>query len=163
MSNTCQLIHSWANSLQIFKYGFSYDDLPKNGVYILFEKGEKSHNTNRIVRIGTHTGNDRLGKRLYEHLYKPNKDRSIFRKHIGRCLLHDNPFLKEWNFDLTTKAAKQKYKNIVNLDKQKSIEAEVDKYISQKFSIAVIEVDSKFQRLEIESALLATISNCNEF
>lgn len=162
MSDSCRQLHSWANSLQVFRHGFSYDDLPKNGLYILFEAGEKSHSTNRIVRVGTHTGNDRLGKRLYEHLYKPNKDRSIFRKHIGRCLLHDDPFLEQWNFDLTTKAAKQKYENMVDFEKQKFIEDEVDKYIFQNFSFAVIKADSKIERLEIESSLLATISSCNE-
>ena len=35
-------------------------------------------------------------KRLNEHLFTPNKDRSIFRKHVGRCLLvqRNDLFLK---------------------------------------------------------------------
>ena len=62
----------------------------KNGVYILFEKNESGHNGDRIVRIGSHTGNDNLVKRLEEHFLKENKDRSIFRKNIGRALLNKN-------------------------------------------------------------------------
>ncbi|MSP93707.1 MAG: hypothetical protein EXR00_00415 [Alphaproteobacteria bacterium] len=38
----------------------------------------------------------------------PNKDRSIFRKHVGRCLLakSGDPLLAQWEIDLTTKASR---------------------------------------------------------
>lgn len=77
----------------------------KNGVYILFEKNEFGHNGDRIVRIGSHTGNDNLVKRLEEHFLKENKDRSIFRKNIGRALLNKNSdsYLDIWDIDLTSK------------------------------------------------------------
>ena len=39
----------------------------------------------RIVRIGTHTGENQLRSRLMQHFVKENKNRSIFRKNIGRC------------------------------------------------------------------------------
>jgi len=67
-----------------------------------------AHSTDRIVRIGTHTGNNKLWFRLKEHLIE-NKDRSIFRKNIGRALLNkDNDcFIEHWNKKNLTKKIKK--------------------------------------------------------
>lgn len=72
--------------------------MPTDGIYVLFESGEESHGGDRIVRIGTHTGVGQLRSRLQQHFVKENKDRSVFRKNIGRCLLNrdSDPFLPEW-------------------------------------------------------------------
>ena len=80
------------------KFPFDKKKIPLNGIYILFEKGEFAHNTNRIVRIGTHTGNNQLHSRLFQHFLNENKDRSIFRKNIGRALLNKerDTFLEKW-------------------------------------------------------------------
>jgi len=72
------------------RFPFCEDQIPLNGIYILFEKGELAHNTDRIVRIGTHTGINQLRSRLKQHFIVENKDRSIFRKNIGRALLNKN-------------------------------------------------------------------------
>lgn len=162
MSCSCQTIHSYANSLLKYREGFTLEELPKNGVYLLFEENEFSHGSNRIVRVGTHKSEGGLGKRLYEHIYKPNKDRSIFRKHIGRCLLDGDPFLEHWNICLTSRAAKLKYGDSIDFKKQQSVEEAVTNYITVKFSFAVIQVETKQKRLKVESSLLATISNCEE-
>jgi hypothetical protein len=85
--------------------------------------GELAHGTNRIVRIGTHTGNDQLRSRLKQHFLIENKDRSIFRKNIGRALLnkdHD-PFLGQWELDLTSRQAKLQHIH-VDINRQKQIE-----------------------------------------
>ena len=52
----------------------------------------------RIVRIGTHRGDNNLYNRLKEHFINENKDRSIFRKNIGRALLNKNQdsYLEIW-------------------------------------------------------------------
>ena len=42
--------------------------VPPNGVYVLFEMGEEGHGGERIVRIGTHTGQNNLAPRIREHL-----------------------------------------------------------------------------------------------
>jgi hypothetical protein len=62
----------------------------------------------RIVRIGTHTGANQLCSRLKQHFLNEMKDRSIFRKNIGRCLLKqaNDPFLEFWELDLTSHAAR---------------------------------------------------------
>jgi hypothetical protein len=62
--SVCEALHEWANSLQAFRYDESR--IPTNGIYILFEKGETAHGTNRIVRVGSHTGDKQLRSRLFE-------------------------------------------------------------------------------------------------
>lgn len=161
MSEACQILHEWANGLPKFSHGYSMEDLPRNGIYLVFEKGEMAHGVDRIVRVGTHTGQNNLGKRIFEHLYKPNKDRSVFRKHIGRCLLADNPFLEQWNLDSTTKENRDKYKNIIDFKKQAETEEKVTQYIADNLTFVVFKVDDKAERLRIEEGLLSTITACN--
>ena len=96
--------------MQRYKFPYAKTTIPKNGVYVLFEKNEKAHETDRIVRIGTHTRDNRLFKRLREHFIKENKDRSIFRKNIGRAILNkkNDDFLEQWNWNLSTIDKKDK-------------------------------------------------------
>ena len=103
------------------------DQFPANGIYILFEEGEQAHGMKRIVRIGTHTGNNQLRPRLSQHFINERKDRSIFSKNIGRCLLNKNndPFLEDWQRDLTTRAAKEQWADKIDFAKQAEIENQV--------------------------------------
>ena len=81
MSIKCQLIHEWCHRQTRICFtanGFTGENIPNNGVYILFERDEKAHGGDRIVRIGTHTGDSNLYNRLKEHFINENKDRSIF-------------------------------------------------------------------------------------
>jgi len=87
MSKECDKIHRLFNGMERFNFPFDETKIPLNGIYVLFEKGEKGHGMNRIVRIGTHTGKNQLRSRLMQHFINENKDRSIFRKNIGRALL----------------------------------------------------------------------------
>ena len=164
MSDICNNIHNIFQNLKRYKFPFNEEELPQNGIYILFEKGELAHNGDRIVRVGTHTGNNNLVKRLKEHFIKENKDRSIFRKNIGRAILFKkgDSFLEQWNWDLTTKINKDKYLPLVDFEKQKLIEKEVSHYIKNHFSFAVLEVESKDDRLNLEAKLISTISICKE-
>lgn len=90
MRNLALELHQIFNKQK--RYYFPFDDfineIPKNGIYIIFEKGERYKNLDRIVRVGTHTGNNQLRSRLKQHFIKENKNRSIFRKNIGRCFLN---------------------------------------------------------------------------
>ena len=135
-----------------------------NGIYILFEKGEKAHGEDRIVRIGTHTGNNQLLSRLNQHFINENKDRSIFRKNIGRAILNKRKdlFLKEWEFDLTTKEAKNKLLNLIDMKKQKKVEKEVTEYIQNNFSFIVFPLEDRKKRLEVESRIISTVSSCRD-
>lgn len=164
MSENCEKIHKIFNSMRRLKFSYKEEDMPKNGIYILFEKGEKAHGVDRIARIGTHTGNNQLRSRLKQHFINENKDRSIFRKNIGRALLNKqkDPYLKLWELDLTTKEAKEKFGNLININKQKEIEKEITKYMQDNFSFVVFQVDNKEKRLELESKIISTISLCKE-
>lgn len=162
MSSACQLLHQTLTSLPRFKVGFNPKELPLNGLYFLFEKGEAAHGGDRIVRVGTHTGRDNLLKRLNEHLFTQNKDRSIFRKHIGRCLLNreKDSFLEYWELDLTAKKQREKFDNLIDKKRLSEVENDVSAYINENFSFTVMAVDDKEGRLEIESRLLSTIAQC---
>lgn len=164
MSKICAELHNLFDSMNRLNFPFDEKKIPKNGIYVLFEKGEKAHGGDRIVRIGTHTGKNQLPSRLTQHFINENKDRSIFRKNIGRALLNKkkDSFVKEWEIDLTTKEAKEKFLASIDLEKQKQVEKEVTDYIQKNFSFVVFPVENKEKRLEIESRIISTISLCEE-
>jgi len=164
MSKICAELHVIFNKLKRFEFPFEVRKIPGNGIYVLFESGEKAHGVDRIVRVGTHTGENQLSSRLKQHFINENKDRSIFRKNIGRAMLNreDDPFLKQWNWDLTTRKAKDKYGHLVDRDKQEDVEKKVSAYIQGHFSFAVFEVVEKSVRLNLESKVISTISWCYE-
>ena len=164
MSKKCSKLHRWFNGLKKLKFPFDEKDIPYNGIYVLFEKGEFAHGTSRIVRIGTHTGDDQLKSRLRQHFINENKDRSIFRKNIGRALLNKNKdsFLEKWELDLTTREAKEKYSGSIDFGRQKAIEKKVSKYIQDNFSFIVFQVDNKEKRLKLESKIISTVSLCDD-
>lgn len=158
----CRELHELFNSMKRHKFPFNENEIPDDGIYILFEENEKAHNVDRIVRIGTHTGDNQLKSRLKQHFLNENKDRSIFRKNIGRALLNKekDAFLKQWELDLTTKKAKEE--NKINREKLKEIERKVSEYIQNNFSFAVFPVKDKKKRLEMESKIISTVSLCDE-
>lgn len=161
-SNPCGDLHMWTHKLPVFTFPYDESAIPKNGIYLLFEKGEVGHGGNRIVRIGTHTGKDQLRSRLRQHFLASNKDRSIFRKNIGRCILnktHD-PYLALWELDLTTRAAKDIHGSTVDMNKQTNIEKEISDRMCANFSFCVIQVDDKDARLQLESKIISTVSHC---
>lgn len=164
MSKICSDFHRFINRQPRLRFPFNEKKIPKNGIYVLFEKGERAHNGDRIVRIGTHTGRDQLRSRLIQHFVRENKDRSIFRKNIGRALLakaHD-PFLTEWELDLTPAKARKKYLTNVYERKLKEIERRVTRYMQRAFSFAVLRMDGKDERLALESRMISTVSRCEE-
>jgi hypothetical protein len=163
-SNICSELHMWANDLELFSFPYDESKIPQNGIYILFEKGESGHGGNRIVRIGTHTGSNQLRSRLRQHFLNSNKDRSIFRKNIGRCLLnkaHD-PYLSMWELDMTTKLARDAQGKNVDAKKQTEVEKEISEYMQRNFFFGVIRVDDKHERLALESKIISTVSLCQE-
>lgn len=162
--NACHKLHQILNELPRYYFPFEEKLIFKNGIYILFEKGEAAHGVDRIVRIGTHRGNDNLYKRLKEHFVNENKDRSIFRKNIGRALLNkrNDPYLDIWEIDFQERKNKELYKTKLDVEKQKRIEQQVSKYIQENLSFTIIEVPEKEDRLYFESKLISTVSLCNE-
>lgn len=161
--NVCARAHQWLR--QFTRHSFPFDEaaIPQNGIYVLFEKGEVGHEGERIVRIGTHTGDNQLRSRLKQHFLTEKKDRSIFRKNIGRALLNKrgDSFLAHWELDLTTRKNKDAYAHLIDFEYQQSVEHEVSTYIHENFSFVVFEVEDKENRLAIESKLISTVSWCD--
>ncbi len=164
MSTVCKKLHTIAQTLPWFSFSSPLTGIPNNGIYLLFEKGEYGHGGERIVRVGTHTGENQLRSRIQQHFTQENKDRSIFRKNIGRALLHksSDPYLAVWEIDFTTKASRDVNGHLLNSIYQNQIEQQVSEYIRNFFSFVVLHIDSKQQRLEIESKLISTLSTCDE-
>jgi hypothetical protein len=158
------MLHEELIKLPRHKHGYDQADLPQNGLYFLFEKGETAHGGERIVRVGTHTGQNNLLKRLKEHFYVPNKDRSIFRKHIGRCILsrQNDPFLNIWEIGLTTRKAREKSAHLVDQKRLAEAEEEVSQYINENFSFVVLEINDKASRMTAESGILSAIAQCSK-
>jgi hypothetical protein len=158
----CEALHHWANSQPVLRFPFDDASIPLNAIYVLFEQGEVAHGAKRIVRVGTPTGTGQLRSRLRQHFLVENKDRSIFRKNIGRALLnrdHD-PFLPTWDLDRTSRLARETH--IIDLARQSAIEALVSKYIQEHFTFITFRVDNKTQRLGLESKMISTVSLCEE-
>lgn len=160
----CENLHCRLNQLPVFRFPLPLEQFPVNGIYILFEEGERAHGMRRIVRIGTHTGDKQLRPRLSQHFLHERKDRSIFRKNIGRCLLNkvQDPFLQDWNRDLTTRAAREEWADKIDSSRQAAIESHVSQYMRSSLRVAVFEVPDKEERLFLESRLISTISLCEE-
>lgn len=163
MNDICKKLHQLLSGLKKLEFPFNEEEIPLSGIYFIFEKGEFAHNTDRIVRIGTHTGKNQLRSRLKQHFINENKDRSIFRKNVGRAILNKrkDPFLEYWEIDLTPRANKEKYSKLIDFFKQKEVEREVSEYIQKNLSFVVLRIDDKEKRLRLESRIISTISLCN--
>ena len=164
MTSRCGALHEILDEAHRFRYPLSLSNAPPNGLYILFEEGEVGHGRNRIVRVGTHIGSNRLRKRLDDHFVKESKDRSIFRKNIGRAILaqaHD-PFLNQWENDRTTRAARQEPLHPSDAHKLQEIESLVSSVLRHRFSFVLIRAEDKETRLRWESQIIATVSHCQE-
>jgi hypothetical protein len=163
MTAACQYLHDTLSRLPRLKRE-DLAEVPDNGIYVLFETGEQGHGGQRIVRVGTHRGQNNLPGRIREHLYKTNKDRSIFRKHVGRCLLAKagDPFLAQWEIDLTTKASRALNEGKVDKARLQEVEADVTRYMVENFSFTVLRFDTQAERLHYEEMLLSTIFHCRD-
>lgn len=159
---TCERLHRLFNGLARRGFPFEKSSIPSNGIYILFEKGERAHSDDRIVRVGTHTGQGNLRQRLEEHFLAENKDRSIFRKNIGRALLNrrKDPFLAQWEMDLTTKEERRRSVGRIDSHKLLLVEREVSRVIRKMFTFCLLPLDSKRQRLDLEERIIATVNHC---
>lgn len=159
-------LHKIFNEQPRFTFPFKQreKEIPRNGIYIIFEKGETFKNIDRIVRVGTHTGENQLRSRLNQHFVKENKNRSIFRKNIGRCFLNreESPYLTLWELDTTSKADKEKNLRLIDLDFEKQIEKKISDYIQTNLSFCVFQVDTKEQRLFWESKIISTLAKSDE-
>lgn len=166
MKSLTSRLHILFNEQKRFSFPFKQqiNEIPANGIYIIFENGEKFGDLDRIVRVGTHTGEKQLRSRLNQHFIKENKNRSIFRKNVGRCILNKNnsPYLPLWELDTTSKADKEKNLRLLDLEFEKKTEKKISDYIQTNLSFSVFQVDTKEQRLFWESKIISTLAKSGE-
>jgi hypothetical protein len=160
----CPELHRLVRRGTLHTFPFDSARLPLNGIYVLFERGEECHDGNRIVRVGTHTGDRQLRSRMLQHFVNENKDRSIFRKNIGRALLNRDrdPYLGEWEHDRTSRADRARFGEEADPAKRQAVEADVTMYLRECFSFVVFRVDDKSERLNLESKITSTVSRCEQ-
>jgi hypothetical protein len=166
MKSIASRLHILFNQQKRFSFPFEQqiNEIPENGIYIIFENGEKFGDLDRIVRIGTHTGERHLRSRLNQHFIQKNKNRSIFRKNIGRCILNKNKssYLPLWELDTTSRADKEKNLKLLNLDFEKKIEKKISDYIQTNLTFCIFQVNTKEQRLFWESKIISTLAKSKE-
>jgi hypothetical protein len=164
MSEACRRIHERANNSRRFSFPLGAGPVPSDGIYLVFEEGQRAHGGERIVMVGTHRGVGRLPGRLAEHYVNENKDRSIFRKNIGRALLarHQDPFLEHWDLDLTSRANRDRFEALVDMDRQAAVERSVSDYIRAAFSFVTIGEPDPEERLALKNALIGTVFACRD-
>ncbi len=153
-------LHKIFNHAKRYDSTFNPDELINNGIYILFEKGETYKDMDRVVRVGTHTGENKLPARMVQHYRIQTKDRSIFRKNIGRIYLNleNDPYMDVW--DVSNIRRNDRLRNLPyrDLEKEAALEERITEEINNNYSFVLIEVNDKNYRLYIETAIIATIA-----
>ncbi|MDK2879497.1 MAG: hypothetical protein PWR06_2213 [Thermoanaerobacteraceae bacterium] len=137
----------------------------RNGIYIMFEKGESYHGMDRIVRVGTHRGQDRLKKRLRDHFVKEDADGSIFRKNIGRAFLNmtSDPYLQVWEIDMHNSKNDRNYGHLINEELETELEAKISQYLRDNITFVCFPVDEEVERLRLEEGIIATLNRNPSF
>ncbi|NLT15667.1 MAG: hypothetical protein GXY05_15175, partial [Clostridiales bacterium] len=132
-----------------------------NGIYIVYETGEFYHGMDRIVRVGTHTSQNRLRRRLTDHFVRENHDGSIFRKNIGKAVLnaHNDPYLSIWALD-TSRPENRRYLDPI---KNADTERRVSEYMRSHLTFTAFPVPEKEQRLRLEEAIISTLNRTSDF
>lgn len=181
MSALCKWLHRNLVELKLFRYPFFLQELPTDAIYFFYEDGESwghGGHEQRITRIGTSKdGNFR--SRINEHFmindawmeFDANrpapKDRSIFRKNIGRALLNRgrDSYLKVWNIDFTKRINRDSYSYLRDIQKERRTESEITRILRREFGFRFLILDDKIERMGskgLESSLIGTVSNCHE-
>jgi hypothetical protein len=181
VSLMCKRLHNLVHQLPGISWPFALHQLHRNGIYFFCEKGESwGHGGDRprIVRVGTHReGNFRSRmadhyvlnerKMIFNKDQVPPKDRSIFRKNIGRALLHHDgdPHEALWEIDFTTRDSRETDGSRRDVEKEKQIEREVTRILLETFTFRWIELEGQDRRMGskgLEALLIGTLARCGE-
>jgi len=143
-----------------FPFPPPFVQLPLNGVYFIFEKGQTSHGHPRIVRIGSHTGRDRLTARLWEHTIPHG--RSFFRYDLGKVIIEYpqaigiEPISKEiW------RGERSQLETLADRQALDLFEVELSAFIEQRFEFSVIGTSDPTEALALERECIATVAQCD--
>lgn len=177
MSEMCKWLHEQLLPLPAYRFPFDLDELPDNGIYFFYEKGEiwgHGGDQPRIVRVGSHTGQGNLRSRISEtyllderglslgSLNAKPADRSIFRKNLGRALLNRDrdEYLHVWEIDFTPRQNRERFRHLRDMEKEKGLEQAISALLRDWFCFRVIAVESPTERAELEKRLVGTLAGC---
>ena len=145
------ILHDIFNVLRRFSYPYQKTRnkkwiVPRNGIYVFFEKGEVYTNSqgylqDRIVRVGIHTKDSERGNRLFSRLdqhFRGNMNASSFRKYVVDSL-------------------QNKHKQPIS-----NIEKQVSTYMRENFSFVVFEVETQKEREDWEEKLTSTLGQAGK-
>jgi hypothetical protein len=95
------------------------------------------------------------------------KDRSIFRKNLGRALINreNSEYLKVWNLDFTTRKNREDYSHLRNIEYEKEIETKITDTLRNKFSFRYIEIKDEEMRIGekgLERRLIGSLANYSQ-
>ncbi len=144
-------LHALAAGLPRLTYEFGRSDVPANGVYLLFEVGERvqigDQKSERIVRVGTHRADGGLHRRLRRH-FRADRRRSVFRLHLGGALLaREDPqhlLLTDWRDR--------------HGDRMPEVEERVSTELRDRFSFVCVPIETMEERLAVERGLIGLLA-----
>jgi hypothetical protein len=131
--------------------------LPRDGVYLFFERGERvrldGQSVDRIVRVGTHKVDGRFRERIRQHYGRVrtlggDRSGSVFRKHVGGALL------RRAHSEVERLAAWLHREDL----RFPEVEGEVSRTLRDRFTFVCVRVDGRRERLRIEGGLIALLA-----
>lgn len=172
----CLWLHKQIERLPLIEYPFDLGKLSDDGIYFFYEKGEvwgHGGSKPRIVRVGAHRSGN-FKSRLNDHfVFNENKmnfnamqpapkERSIFRKNIGRALLNKqkSDYLRIWEMDFTDRESRDKGNHLRNIEFEKKVESRISGLLRKTFSFRYIAVENEMGGKGLESRLIGTIAQC---
>jgi hypothetical protein len=130
---------------------FARAEVPSDGIYFFFERGETVQHRgrvfDRVVRVGTHRVDGRLPVRLRSH-YSGNRRGSVFRRHLGAALLAKSGQI-DAELDVWYRSRSARFP---------TVESEVTVALSERFSFCCVAVNDVIDRLSFERGLIALLS-----
>jgi hypothetical protein len=175
----CRRLHEVLEQLPAHRYPIHWRSLPSNGVYFFYESGEywgHGGQKPRVVRIGAHREGN-LVSRMRSHYVADStirrldydraapKDRSIFRKNIGRALLAKSRsrYLKVWDWDATEKSHRALVQNHRDIMVEQRLEKRINRILAERFWFRVLPTPSQEGVLGVgglEARLIGTVAGC---
>jgi hypothetical protein len=178
-TRACEKLHKVLEKYPEYRHPIDWRQLPSNGVYFFYQKGETWGHGGirpRIVRVGTHRKGNFVSRmkshyidvRKIERMSSSTacpKDRSIFRKNIGRALLGrtKSKYLSIWNIDFQTQANRKQFGGRRKVDFERRIEREITDALEKTFSFRVIPTGTHEAIIGgegLEARLIGTLANC---
>jgi len=177
VAELCRDVHVAIRGLPRVRFPFDPAELPRAGIYFFFERGESDghHGGERIVRVGTHRKQN-FRSRMGEHyligrplVLRPDKpapkDRSIFRKNLGRAWIRRSgiDYLDVWDIDFTSRKKRDAFAHLRDMSVERSVEEAVTGLLRENFSFAAVPFDDETLRIGsggLESRLIGTLAGC---